>query len=114
MVDATTADRRQENIMKTRIALAAPLLTAGLLGGLIAGTPIATPAAILADGPTSTAVDPTSPISGETGAPFGDAHNGTDPLVPYGTEPVVPVTPGYVNRNHDEGNTSNGEVDLPF
>ena len=100
--------------MMTRIALAAPLLTAGLLGGIIAAAPVAIPAAILADGPISTAVDPISPISGETGAPFGDGHSGTDPLVPYGTEPVVPVTPGFVDRNHDEGVTANGEVDLPF
>jgi hypothetical protein len=66
------------------------------------------------DGPTSTAVDPTYPISVQTGAPLGDAKCGTDPLVPYGTAPQVPTTPGYVNRNHDEGVTSNGEVDLPF
>ena len=46
--------------------------------------------------------------------PLSDAKYGTDPLVPYGTEPQVPITPGYVNRNHDEGVTSNGEVDLPF
>ena len=45
---------------------------------------------------------------------MSDAKYGTDPLVPYGTEPQVPITPEYVNRNHDEGVTSNGEVDLPF
>jgi hypothetical protein len=100
--------------MKLTSALAAPLLTAGLLGGLMAGTIAVTPSIALADGPTSTAVDPVNPISGETGAPFGDAKFGADPLVPYGTEPQVPVTPGYVNRNHDEGVTANGEVDLPF
>jgi hypothetical protein len=102
--------------VKIRIApaarlLAAPLLAAGLIAGVLA-TPVA--ATALADTPTSTATDPTYPISGETGAPLGDAHNGTDPLVPYGTEPQAPVTPGYVNHNHDEGVTSNGEVDLPF
>ena len=100
--------------MKTRIALAAPLIAVGLFGGLLAVTPLTDPVVAVADGPTSTAVDPTTPISGETGAPLGDAHDGVDPLVPFGTEPQVPVTPGYVNRNHDEGNTSNGEVDLPF
>lgn len=100
--------------MTIKTALAAPLVTAGLVGGLIAGTAVVTSTAVLADGPTSTAVDPTYPISGETGAPYGDAKYGTDPLVPYGTEPQVPITPGYVNRNHDEGVTSNGEVDLPF
>ncbi len=81
---------------------------------MIAGTAVVTAAAASADNPTSTAVDPTYPISGETGAPFGDAKYGADPLVPYGTDPQVPTTPGYVNRNHDEGVTSNGEVDLPF
>ena len=100
--------------MKTRIALAAPLITVGLFGGLLTVTPPTTLAVDLADGPTSTAVDPTAPLSGETGAPQGDARDGTDPLVPFGTEPQVPVTPGYVNRNHDEGVTSNGEVDPPF
>ncbi len=100
--------------MKIRLALAAPLLAAGLFGGLIAGTAAVTSTDALADGPTSTAVDPTYPISGQTGAPFGDAKYGADPLVHYGTEPQVPIMPGYVNPNHDEGVTSNGEVDLPF
>ena len=100
--------------MKTRIAFAATLITAGLLGGLIAGTAAGAAPAVLADGPTSTAVDPTNPISAETGAPFGEAKFGTDPLLPYGTEPQFPVSPGYVNRNHDEGVTTNGEVDMPF
>ena len=100
--------------MMNRMALAAPLLTAGLLGGLFAAFPVTAPTALLAQGTTSTAVDPTYPVSGETGAPFGDARNGTDPLVPYGTEPQLPVTQGYVNLNHDEGQTPNGQVDLPF
>jgi hypothetical protein len=99
--------------MNARIALAAPLLTAALLGGSIVGATVV-PAVLLADGPTSTASDPVGPISGITGAPVGDARYGEDPLVPFGTDPGVAVTPGYVNRNHDEGVTSNGEVDLPF
>ena len=97
-----------------RKILGAPILTAALAGGLIAFTPVAsaTPA-ILADGPTSTATSQqNAPISAETGAPLGDAQYGTDPLVPYGTNPQVPVTPGFIDRNHDEGDTSNGEVDL--
>ena len=40
--------------------------------------------------------------------------SGPDPLVPYGTEPTVPYRLGYINPNHDEGNTTNGEVDVPF
>jgi hypothetical protein len=34
--------------------------------------------------------------------------------VPYGTDPYVPYRLGYVNPNHDEGNTTNGQVDVPF
>ena len=34
--------------------------------------------------------------------------------MPYGTEPTVPYRLGYINPNHDEGNTTNGEVDVPF
>jgi hypothetical protein len=94
-----------------RIAYA-PLLAAGLIGGMVAFTP--TTVATLASGPTSTAVDPSYPISANTGAPLGDAGTGTDPLVPYGTLPQAPVTLGYINRNHDEGVTSNGQVDVPF
>jgi hypothetical protein len=107
-------NRRQEHIMNTRIAFAATLLTTGMLGGIIAGTAAGVTPAVLADGPTPTAVDPTNPISAQTGAPAGDATYGPDPLLPYGTEPQFPVTPGYVNRNHDEGITTNGEVDMPF
>lgn len=100
--------------MTIRIGIATSLMAAGILGGGLLAITAATPTVALADGPTSTAVDPTGPISAETGAPSGDARYGVDPLVPYGTEPQDPVTPGYVNSNHDEGITSNGEVDLPF
>jgi hypothetical protein len=100
--------------MIRKLAIAVPSLTAGLLTGLIALAPIASATTILADGPTSTAIDSSTPISAETGAPVGDAGTGADPLVPYGVEPQAPVTTGYVNRNHDEGVTTNGEVDLPF
>jgi hypothetical protein len=93
-----------------RIAYA-PLLAAGLVGGFIALGPTAV--TTLAD-PTSTAVDPTGPIAADTGAPLGDAGAGTDPLVPYGTLPQAPVRLGYIDRNHDEGVTTNGQVDTPF
>jgi hypothetical protein len=42
--------------MNTRIAFAATLLTTGLLGGMIAGTAAGVTPAVLADGPTPTAV----------------------------------------------------------
>lgn len=65
--------------------------------------------------PTSTAMlHPEAPISAQTGAPVGDAGSGTDPLIPWGTDPQSPVRLGYVDRNHDEGNTSNGTVDTAF
>ena len=88
------------------------LLAACLCGTLIAGASV--PAIVVADAPASTATDPAYPISEKTGAPSGDAHFGVDPLVPYGTEPQVPVTSGYVNLDHDHGVTTNGQVDLPF
>lgn len=100
--------------MTRKLALTVPWLAAGLLAGLIALGPVGIATTTLADGPTSTAIDSNTPISAETGAPVGDAGTGADPLVPYGIEPQAPVTTGYVNRNHDEGVTSNGEVDLPF
>jgi hypothetical protein len=70
---------------------------------------------LLANGPVSTASNhqPT-PISVETNAPVGDQQAGPDPLVPFGTETQAHVRLGYVNRNHDEGDTANGAVDLAF
>ena len=38
----------------------------------------------------------------------------TDPLVPYGTNPDVPYVLGYHVSNHDEADTTNGQLDLPF
>jgi hypothetical protein len=38
----------------------------------------------------------------------------TDPLVPYGTDPHSSYVLGYQVSNHDEANTSNGQLDLPF
>ena len=78
--------------MKTPIKYVAPWLAAAAIGGAIALAPIA-----------SAAAHP-SPV----------ASAGADPLVPYGTNPYVPYRLGYINPNHDEGNTTNGEVDVPF
>jgi hypothetical protein len=44
-------------------------------------------------------------------APIASAD--TNPLVPYGTDPHVPSL-GYHVSNHDEANTTNGFVDVPF
>lgn len=38
----------------------------------------------------------------------------TDPLVPYGTNPTAPYLVGLHTSNHDELDTTNGQVDLPF
>ena len=37
----------------------------------------------------------------------------TNPLVPYGTNPHVPSL-GFHESNHDEANTTNGQIDSPF
>lgn len=37
-----------------------------------------------------------------------------DPLLPYGPDPQVPSSIGSHVDNHDEVNTTNGHVDLPF
>jgi len=39
---------------------------------------------------------------------------GPDPLVPYGTNPQVKTPIGLQTSNHDEIDTTNGLVDLPF
>jgi hypothetical protein len=45
-------------------------------------------------------------------APIANAD--TDPAVRYGTNPTSPYVQGYHVSNHDEANTTNGFVDLPF
>jgi hypothetical protein len=45
-------------------------------------------------------------------APIASAD--TDPLVPYGTNPHAPYILGFHESNHDEANTTNGSVDVPF
>jgi len=38
----------------------------------------------------------------------------TDPLLMYGTNPQVPYVLGFHESNHDEADTTNGQLDLPF
>jgi hypothetical protein len=45
-------------------------------------------------------------------APIASAN--TDPLVPYGTDPHTPYVLGYHVSNHDESNTTNGQLDTAF
>lgn len=45
-------------------------------------------------------------------APIAGAD--TNPLVPFGTNPEVKTTIGLHTSNHDETDTSAGQIDLPF
>jgi hypothetical protein len=45
-------------------------------------------------------------------APVASAD--TNPVVPFGTNPQSPYVLGFHVSNHDEANTSNGQVDVPF
>jgi hypothetical protein len=85
--------------MKTSIKFVAVWLGAAAIGGAIALAPIASAAA-------------TTPASTTHPAPVGSA--GTDPLVPFGTDPQAPYVFGYHVSNHDEANTTNGQLDVPF
>ena len=76
----------------------APWLAAAAIGGAVALAPIAS------------AATAATPISGPAVA--GTA--GTDPLVPFGTDPHSPYVFGYHVSDHDEANTTNGQVDVPF
>ncbi|HZN82536.1 MAG TPA: hypothetical protein VFC01_23100 [Mycobacterium sp.] len=82
--------------MKTTIKYVAPWLAAAAIGGAIALAPIAGAA-------TPSTAGATPPASA-----------GTDPLVPYGTDPHSPYVFGYHVSDHDEANTTNGQLDVPF
>ena len=45
-------------------------------------------------------------------APIAGAD--TNPAAPYSTNPSSPYVLGYHVSNHDEANTTNGFVDVPF
>jgi hypothetical protein len=89
-----------ELIMKTSINRLTPWLAAFAIGGAVALAPVASAATSIAAPPAAT--------------PTAGPGTGTDPLVPYGPEPQVPYRLGYINSNHDEANTSAGQLDLPF
>jgi hypothetical protein len=77
----------------------APSLAAAAIGGAIVLAPIASAATHVA--PTPSAATLSAPTD-------------TDPLVPYGTDPHSPYVLGYHVSNHDEANTTNGQLDVPF
>jgi len=87
--------------MKTTLKYVAPWLAAAAIGGAVALAPIAS----AATHPASIASAATHP------APVSSA--GTDPLAPYGTDPQVPSL-GFHESNHDNADTTNGFVDVPF
>ncbi|AGB25234.1 hypothetical protein Mycsm_05024 [Mycobacterium sp. JS623] len=86
--------------MKT-IKYIAPWLAAAAIGAAVALAPIA-----------SAATPPAPAATTGTASTAGTA--GTDPLVPFGTEPHSPYVFGYHVSDHDESNTTNGQVDVPF
>jgi hypothetical protein len=45
-------------------------------------------------------------------APIAGAD--TNPLVPFGTNPQVKTPVGLQTSNHDENDTTAGQLDLPF
>jgi len=79
------------------IKYVAPWLAAAAIGGAVALAP------------TAGAATPPAAVSA---AATGTA--GTDPLVPFGTNPHSPYVFGYHTSDHDESNTTNGQVDVPF
>jgi hypothetical protein len=84
--------------MKATIKYLAPWMAAAAIGGAVALSPIA-----------SAATTP-APHSG----PVAVGTAGTDPLVPFGTDPRSPYVFGYHVSDHDESNTTNGQLDVPF
>jgi hypothetical protein len=97
--------------MNMTIKHIAPWLAAAAIGAAIGIAPVAN--ADPGSAPVSQSrFAPNSAASATPAtAPFG---TGEDPLVPNGPNPSIPNQLGYINLNHDEGNTSNGFVDLPF
>lgn len=95
--------------MNTEIRHIAPWLAAVAIGSAVALAPVASASV------ASTTVAQSNVVAHSAPAPAPvPAETGPDPLVPYGTEPTVPFRLGYINPNHDEGNTTNGELDVPF
>ncbi|MBE1552623.1 hypothetical protein GGC64_006710 [Mycobacterium sp. OAS707] len=79
------------------IKYVAPWLAAAAIGAAVALAP------------TASAATPPAPAPAVT---TGTA--GTDPLVPFGTDPHSPYVFGYHTSDHDESDTTNGQVDVPF
>ena len=81
--------------MKNTVKYFAPWVAAAAVGGALVLAPIASAAT-------------TTPNS----VPAATA--GTDPLVPFGTDPHSAYMFGYHVSDHDEANTTNGQLDTAF
>jgi hypothetical protein len=93
------ATSKQEDTMKAVSKYLAPSLAAAAIGGAVVLAPLASAATHVAPAPTpATSSAPTD----------------TDPLVPYGTDPHSPYVFGYHTSDHDESDTTNGQLDVPF
>jgi hypothetical protein len=101
----------EEYIMKKTVKYVAPWAAAAAIGAAIGLAPVA--AADPGFAPVPQAMSAAHPTASSTPAPapFG---TGEDPMVPNGANPHIPFRLGYQNSNHDEDNTTNGFVDLPF
>lgn len=64
--------------------------------------------------------NPSARVSAPAGFPHAQmlltsvVGSNPDPLVPYGTNPQVQTPIGLQSSNHDEVDTTSGQVDLPF
>jgi hypothetical protein len=79
--------------MNSTIKYVTPWLGAAAIGAAIALAPVA---------------------SANTFSTRSRAVSRADPLVPYGTDPQVPYVLGFHESNHDEADTTAGQLDLPF
>ena len=111
-VKTTHVQHNRENIMKIRTALAAPLLTAGR-SGIDAGTAVVTAGPLWPMAPLRPRWTRPTPSQEKRAHRSATRSMGADPWCP--TAPTLSSDhAGSRHRNHDEGVTSNGEVDLPF
>ena len=97
--------------MKTTLKYVAPWLAAAAIGGAVALAPIA--GAATHPAPIASAATHPAPIASAATHPAPVSSAGTDPLAPYGTDPQVPSL-GFHESNHDNADTTNGFVDVPF
>jgi hypothetical protein len=88
--------------MQALIKYFTPSLAVAAIGGAVVLAPVASAATHVAPAP-STATS-SAPV----------AVTDTDPLVPFGTDPYSPYVFGYHVSDHDEANTTNGQIDVPF